>query len=89
MPTVTFAPAIQRHVASPPCRVQAATVRAALDAVFADIPKLRDYVLEDQGQLRKHVLIFIDNEQIRDRETLSDSVASTAEIYVVQALSGG
>jgi molybdopterin synthase sulfur carrier subunit len=89
VPTVTFAPAIQRHIASPPRHVQATTVRAALDAVFANIPKLRDYVLEDQGQLRKHVLIFVDNEQIRDRENLSDGVADNAEIYVVQALSGG
>lgn len=89
MPTVTFAPAIQRHVASPPQKVQANTVRAALEAVFSSIPKLRDYVLEDQGQLRKHVLIFVDDEQIRDREKLSDSVDDDAEIYVVQALSGG
>lgn len=89
MPTVVFAPAIQRHVASPPQRVIAATVRAALEARFLEIPKLRDYVLEDQGQLRKHVLIFIDGQQIGDRETLSDAVAPDAEIYVVQALSGG
>ncbi len=89
MPTVVFAPAIQRHVASPPQRVEAATVRTALEASFADIPKLRDYVLEDQGQLRKHVLIFIDGQQISDREKLSDAVGPDAEIYVVQALSGG
>jgi len=89
MPTVVFAPAIQRHVASPPQRVEAATVRAALEASFAEIPKLRDYVLEDQGQLRKHVLIFIDGQQISDREKLSDAVGPDAEIYVVQALSGG
>ncbi|MET0379108.1 MAG: MoaD/ThiS family protein [Spongiibacteraceae bacterium] len=89
MPTVVFAPALQRHVASPPQQVQANTVRAALDATFAVIPKLRDYVLEDQGQLRKHVLIFIDGKQLRDRELLADVVAENSEIYVVQALSGG
>ncbi len=89
MPIVIFAPAIQRHVPSPPQHVQANTVRAALDATFAAIPKLRDYVLEDQGQLRKHVLIFIDGQQLRDREALSDVVEDDAEIYVVQALSGG
>ncbi len=89
MPTVVFAPAIQRHVASPPHCVQATTVRAALDAAFAEIPKLRDYVLEDQGQLRRHIAIFVDGQQVRDRDTLSDAVADGAEIYVVQALSGG
>lgn len=89
MPTVVFAPAIQRHVPSPPHRVQANTVRAALEAAFATVPKLRDYVLEDQGQLRKHIAIFVDGVQVRDRESLTDSVGDAAEIYVVQALSGG
>lgn len=89
MPTVVFAPAIQRHVPSPPHRVQAATVRAALDVAFEAIPKLRDYVLEDQGQLRRHIAIFIDGRQVLDRDTLADAVADDAEIYVVQALSGG
>ena len=89
MPTVVFAPAIQRHVPSPPHPVQAATVRAALEAAFAAVPKLRDYVLEDQGQLRKHIAIFVDGAQVRDRETLADPVDEDAEIYVVQALSGG
>ena len=89
MPTVVFAPAIQRHVFIEPQSVVADSVRSALLETFAIEPRLRDYVLEDQGQLRKHVLIFVDGQQISDRETLSDTVTAGSEIYVVQALSGG
>jgi molybdopterin synthase sulfur carrier subunit len=89
MPSVRFTPNLQRHVACPPCEVEATTVRAALEAVFADNPKARSYVLEDHGGLRKHMLIFVDGAQIQDRDALSDTVSAGAEIYVMQALSGG
>lgn len=89
MPTLILAPAIQRHVASPPLFLAAATVRAALDAAFLIQPRLRDYILEDQGELRKHVLIFVDGQQLRDRDRQTDTVSDYSEIYVVQALSGG
>lgn len=89
MPTLILAPAIQRHVASPPLILAAATVRAALDAAFLIQPRLRDYILEDQGELRKHVLIFVDGQQLRDRDRQTDTVSDHSEIYVVQALSGG
>jgi hypothetical protein len=64
-------------------------VRAVLDAVFADNPRLRGYVLDDQHRLRHHVVVFVDSQQIRDRVALTDSVAEGAEIAVMQALSGG
>lgn len=86
---IEFAPAIQRHVACAPQQVEAATVREALDVVFVANSALCNYVLDDQAALRKHVSIFIDSEQIRDRKNLSDCVRADAEIYVVQALSGG
>ena len=89
MPRVVFAAAIQRHVAVPPCEVAAATVGAALAAVFAGRPELRGYLLDDQGQVRRHVAVFVDGRLIRDRRRLDDAVAAGSEIYVVQALSGG
>jgi hypothetical protein len=89
MVRVEFAPAIQRHVDCAPQRVDAATLRAALDAVFALQPAVRPYVLDDQGELRRHVTVFIDGEQLNDRRRLSDRLRVDAEVYVVQALSGG
>jgi hypothetical protein len=64
-------------------------VRAALDGVFAKSPALRGYILDDQGAVRRHVVIFVRGEAIRDRQDLSDPVGTTDEITVMQALSGG
>jgi sulfur carrier protein ThiS len=46
-------------------------------------------VLDDQGRLRHHMAVFIDGQQLRDRDHLSDHVAPGAVIDIVQALSGG
>ncbi len=89
MPRVVFAPALQRYVAVPDREIAAPTVGAALAAVFGEHPSLRSYVLDDQGQLRRHVAVFIDGQRIRDRVGLSDPVAPESEVFVVQALSGG
>lgn len=89
MPQIVFAPAIQRHQPCPPLRVAAGTVRDALGEAFSAQPRMRDYVLDDQGRLRRHVAIFIDGQVIEDRLHLTDAASENAEIYVVQALSGG
>jgi len=87
--TVVFTPNLKRHVECPTEEVAGSTVRAVLDAVFAHNPKLRGYVLDDQGGLRRHMIVFVDGNQIDDRDHLSDPVRATSEVYVMQALSGG
>lgn len=89
MPVVVFTPALQRHVACPDARVTAATVREALEIVFAERPKARGYILDDAGALRHHVVVFVDGVAIADRQRLGDAVSESSEIYVMQALSGG
>lgn len=89
MPTVTFTPNLKRHVECPTEVIEGATVREVLDVVFAANPRLRGYVLDDQGALRRHMSVFVDGEQILDRAQFSDPVRAASEIYVMQALSGG
>ena len=87
MAKVSFTPNLQRHVACPPTEVDGATVRDVLDAVFAQNPPGRSYVLDDQGAVRKHMTIFVDGQMIRDRARLSDPVGPASSIYVFQSLS--
>jgi hypothetical protein len=89
MARLVFTPNVQRHLVCPPGEVAGRTVREALDAYFARNPKARGYVLDDQGSLRPHMVIFVDNEPISDRVKLSDAIGEHAEIFVMQALSGG
>ena len=69
--------------------VRGGSVREALDEVFRAHPRARGYVLDDQGHVRKHVVIFVAGAQIRDREALADEVGPDDEVHVMQALSGG
>jgi molybdopterin synthase sulfur carrier subunit len=69
--------------------VEGVTVREVLDAALRDRPRLRAYLLDEQGRLRPHVAIFVDGALISDRATLADPVPPAASVYVMQALSGG
>ena len=89
MPVVQFTANLARQTAAPTCEASGSTVREALDAVFARHPALQSYVLDDQGAVRKHVVVFVNGTAIKDRQQLSDPVAPTSEIFVMQALSGG
>lgn len=89
MPTVILAPNLRRHVDVPPMQLEASTVQEALRQVFDANPRLRSYVLDEQGSLRKHLMVFVDGRRIADRDKLSDPLASASEVHVFQALTGG
>jgi molybdopterin converting factor small subunit len=85
MPRVVFTSHLQRHVRCAESEVSGATVGAALQAVFRAQPQVRGYVLDEQGELRKHVFVFVDGRRAR----LDDTVPASAAIHVMQALTGG
>jgi sulfur-carrier protein len=89
MARVVFTANLARHIAAEPVEATGATVREVLDAVFAGDDLARSYVLDDQSALRRHMNVFVDGNRIRDRIHLSDPVPANAEVYVIQALSGG
>ena len=89
MPVIDFSKNIRTHVEVERIEVSASTLGEALEPVFADHPKLRGYLLDDRGAVRKHVAIFLNGASITDRETLTDCVSDSDEIFVMQALSGG
>ncbi len=89
MARVEVTPILARHLDVPKCEVPGASVREVLDELFERHPKLRSYVLEDHGALRKHVVIFVNSEVVRDRKELGDAVTASCEVVIMQALSGG
>ena len=89
MATLNFTPNLLRHVSTPTAHIEGATVRQVLENYFQVNPQVRTYVLDDQGNVRRHVTIFVNAEVIRDRQSLSDRVNENDEVFVMQALSGG
>lgn len=60
-----------------------------LEALFARHPTLRGYVVDEAGRVRHHVAVFVDGESIRDKSALDLPLRADAEVYLLQALSGG
>jgi len=65
------------------------TAAQVIEAVAREFPGLRDRVLNEQGELRRHVNIFVDGENVSFRGGLSAQVAADSEMWIHPALSGG
>jgi molybdopterin converting factor small subunit len=89
MARISFTPNLRRHLDCPAVEAEGSTLGLALHAVFALNPRLRSYLLDEHGRLRKHVTIFVNDTPATDRDGLSDTIAPDDEIFVFQALSGG
>ena len=89
MARIAFTANLQRYLACPVQEVPGATVRAVLDGVFAENPRLRSYILDDQGRLRRHVHVYVNDARVNDAVRLADSVGDRDEVFVFQALTGG
>lgn len=66
-----------------------ATVADALAAVAVRWPAVTDRVLTEQGELRRHVNVFLGEESIRFLDGLQTGVADGETIMIVPAVSGG
>ena len=69
--------------------VPAGSVADVLCAVNDIAPGFTDYVLDERGALRRHVLVAVNKTLLVDRKTLTDRVPEDGVVYVFQALTGG
>ena len=86
---IVFTQQLRRFTETPTLETPAATLRAALDAAFELNPRLRGYVLDEQGHLRGNVVAFVDGRRCRERIRLDDPLRPDSQVHVMQALSGG
>ena len=93
MPRVVLASAVARWVRAESGELSldaaGATLAVVLNDVCARHPNLRGYVVVERGHVRHHVAIFIDGVALRDKTQLAVPLRGDAEVYVLQALSGG
>ena len=89
MTRVAFTTHLRQYVDGPLEVPGGSTLGEALAAAFVANPRLRGYILDDQGALRRYVAVFIDGIVARDREHLTDPVPADAEVFIMQSLAGG
>ena len=62
------------------------TVAAVLADLDRRYPGIRFRMVDEQGRVRKHMKIFVNDESVRDLDTRVDE---RDEVTIMQALSGG
>jgi molybdopterin synthase sulfur carrier subunit len=66
-----------------------ATVAEALGSLWQLHVGLRDRVVNEQGKVRQHVNIFVNSDNIRQRQALATSIKDGDEITILPSVSGG
>ena len=64
------------------------TVSDVLDSLWKQHLRLRDRVLNEQGEIRQHVNIFVGSDDIKRLKGLQTAVKAN-EIHIFNAVSGG
>ena len=93
MPVTVHIPGALREFTAGRATVEIAfsngTLADALTQLGILHPSIRDRVLNEQGQVRQHINIFVGEESIRFADGLATKVPAGAEILIVPAVSGG
>lgn len=90
MVQVHFPTGLIRHRTLPPkCEASARNVQELVQHLDQQFPGVAAYLIQDDGSLRRHVNIFLDERWLQDRKTLTDSLSGVTNVYVMPALSGG
>ena len=64
-------------------------VGEALGQLWKLHPGLRDRVLNERGELRQHVNIFLNDENVRRKQMLDTTLPENCEITILPSVTGG
>ncbi len=65
------------------------TVGEVFAIISPEYPGIRQRVLDDQGQIRRHVNVLVDGENVRLTSGLGTTLRPNSEVHIFPALSGG
>jgi molybdopterin synthase sulfur carrier subunit len=65
------------------------TVGEAFVMLGSDYPGIRQRVLDDQNNIRAHVNVFVNGENVRFAQGGATQVTNDSEVWIYPALSGG
>ena len=65
------------------------TLAEVLDDLEANYTGIRARVLDDNGELRRFVNVYVGNEDVRFLDGLASPVAEGAQVSIIPAVAGG
>lgn len=69
--------------------IQADTIEKTFNELTLNFPELKKHLLDDKGQIRTFVNIFVGNDDIRDLQQEKTAVKADTVISIVPAIAGG
>lgn len=69
--------------------VEADSVGAMIDALEAKHPGIKERLLDEKGELRRFVNIYVNGNDVRFAEGLATTLSENDEVSIVPAIAGG
>jgi molybdopterin converting factor small subunit len=88
--TIHFPAALRAYGAGPSkLLLSAASVRAVLQQIEGSHPALYRCICDETGKVRRHVNVFVNTSDVRDRDGLDTPLVPGDNITILPAVSGG
>lgn len=65
------------------------TVSEVLQTLVGEFPKIQPHIFDGNGQLRRHINVFVNSDSIRDLNGLDTQVSESDIIKIVPSVTGG
>lgn len=69
--------------------VEGATVREAIEGIRASWPQLAEQLVDESGKLRRFVILYVNDEDIRFADGIDTALEDGDELTIVPAIAGG
>jgi molybdopterin synthase sulfur carrier subunit len=69
--------------------VEGSTLSEVLDSLDSSYPGIKSRVLDDSGELRRFVNVYVDNDDVRFAEGLQTKIKDGGQISIIPAVAGG
>jgi MoaD family protein len=68
---------------------EGATLSEVLESLDSSYPGIKARVLDESGELRRFVNVYVDNDDVRFAEGLQTSIKDGGEVSIIPAVAGG
>jgi molybdopterin converting factor small subunit len=70
-------------------QVKAGTIEQTVNELTLNFPDLKKHLLDEQGQIRSYVNIFVGDDDIRDLQKEQTPIHENTVISIIPAIAGG
>ncbi|TWD81818.1 molybdopterin synthase subunit MoaD [Kribbella amoyensis] len=69
--------------------VEGTTLSEVLESLDTSYPGIKGRVLDDSGELRRFVNVYVDNDDVRFAEGLQTAIKDGGQVSIIPAVAGG